>query len=57
VYDGNYKEAIDYFRKILNYKPSNIVAANNIATCHMYIIILLILYSFCNDVIKAIELL
>jgi hypothetical protein len=35
VFDGNYKEAIDSFRKILSIKPANIVAANNSATCQM----------------------
>jgi hypothetical protein len=35
VYDGNFKEAIDTFRKILNFKPANIVVANNCSTCQM----------------------
>jgi Flp pilus assembly protein TadD len=35
IYDGNYKEAIETFRKVLAIKPANIVAANNCATCQM----------------------
>ena len=33
VFDGNFTEAIESFRQVQNYKPANIVAANNIATC------------------------
>ena len=35
IYDGNFKDAIDTFRKILNFKPANIIVANNCATCQM----------------------
>ena len=35
IYDGNFKDAIDTFRKILVIKPSNIIVANNCATCQM----------------------
>lgn len=35
IFDGNYKDAIDNFRKILSIKPANVIAANNIATCQM----------------------
>ena len=35
IYDGNFKNAIETFRKILVIKPSNIIVANNCATCQM----------------------
>ena len=35
VFDGNFPEAIERFRQVQNFKPANIVAANNIATCQM----------------------
>ena len=35
IYDGNFKEAIETFRKILNFKPANILVANNCSTCQM----------------------
>jgi tetratricopeptide (TPR) repeat protein len=35
IYDGNFREAIDTFRKILSFKPANIVVANNCSTCQM----------------------
>lgn len=35
IYDGNFKEAIETFRKILNFKPANIIVANNCSTCQM----------------------
>ena len=33
VFDGNFVDAIEKFRLVHNFKPANIVAANNIATC------------------------
>ena len=36
IYDGNYKEAIETFRRVLTIKPANILASNNCATCQMY---------------------
>jgi hypothetical protein len=35
IYDGNFKDAIETFRKILNFKPANIIVANNCSTCQM----------------------
>ncbi len=32
IFDGNYKDAIDNFRKVLIIKPQNLVALNNAAT-------------------------
>lgn len=45
IFDGNYKDSIENFRKILAYKPMNLVAINNAATCQI----------FCNETQKAIE--
>eukprot|EP00347_Sterkiella_histriomuscorum_P001642 403371239 len=45
IYDGNYKDAIEQFRKILSYRPMNLVALNNSATCQI----------FCNETAKSIE--
>jgi len=47
IFDGNYTDAISFFRKVMTYVPSNIVAANNIATCQI----------FTNQVTKSIEVL
>lgn len=33
VFDGNYKDGIENFRKVLTLRPANIIAANNVATC------------------------
>lgn len=35
VYDGDYKGAIESFRKVLTIKPANMIAVNNSATCQM----------------------
>ena len=35
IFDGNFQDAIAKFREVQNYKPANIIAANNIATCQM----------------------
>lgn len=36
VYDGQYKEACEQFSKVLAYKPDNLVAENNMATCMVF---------------------
>ena len=36
IFDGNYKDAIENFRKILGYRPMNLVALNNAATCQIF---------------------
>lgn len=37
IFDANYDEAIKYFRQVLTIKPANIVAANNLATCKIFL--------------------
>ena len=36
VFDANYDEAIKYFRQVQTIRPANIVAANNLATCKIF---------------------
>jgi hypothetical protein len=36
VFDYNYKGATEAFRNVLLELPSNLVASNNIATCHIF---------------------
>ena len=48
IYDGNNEEAINIFRQIQTYKPANIVAANNLATCKIFL-------NKVNESIKIIE--
>ncbi len=54
IYDGNFKDAIETFRKILEIKPANIIASNNCATCQMYDKTYLT-YRFMNETLRAIE--
>lgn len=37
VFDANYEEAIKFFRQVQTIKPANIVAANNLATCKIFL--------------------
>ena len=37
VYDGDFKRAVTTFRQIQTYKPMNYVAANNLATCKVFL--------------------
>lgn len=36
IFDANYDEAIKYFRQVQRIRPMNIVAANNLATCKIF---------------------
>lgn len=36
IFDGKFQEACAKFREVQKYKPANIVAANNIATCQVF---------------------
>jgi len=36
IFDGNFKDAIENFKKINTFKPESLVAANNISTCHVF---------------------
>ena len=47
IFDGKFQEACDKLREVQKYKPANIVAANNIATCQV----------FCNQAGRAINIL
>ena len=47
IFDGKFEEACAKLRDVQKYKPANIVAANNIATCQV----------FCNQTGRAIDIL
>jgi len=47
VFDAQYDAAISSFRKVQTFRPANLIATNNIATCQI----------FCNQAGKAIDLL
>ena len=47
IYDGKFQEACAKLRDVQKYKPANLVAANNIATCQV----------FCNKTDRAIDIL
>ena len=47
IFDGKFQEACAKLREVQKYKPANIVAANNIATCQV----------FCNQAGRAINIL
>jgi len=47
IFEGKFQEACAKFRDVQKYKPANIVAANNIATCQI----------FCNQAGRAIDIL
>ena len=47
IFEANYEEAIEHFRKVQTMRPANIVAANNLATCKI----------FCNKVGESIQIL
>lgn len=36
IFDGNYEQAVQMFRQILTFKPGNFIAANNLATCKIF---------------------
>ena len=37
IFEANYEEAIKCFRQIQTHRPANIVAANNLATCKIFL--------------------
>ena len=37
IFEGKYEDAIQYFRQVQTIKPANIVAANNLATCKIFL--------------------
>ena len=37
IFDANYDSAIQFFRQVNTIKPANIVAANNLATCKIFL--------------------
>ena len=37
VFDGQFDQAINTFREVQTLKPANIVAANNLATCKIFL--------------------
>jgi len=45
IYDANYESAVKSFQLVNKIKPANLVAANNIATCQVFL----------NNTGKAIE--
>ena len=37
IFEGKYEDAIQLFRQVQTIKPANIVAANNLATCKIFL--------------------
>lgn len=37
IFEGKYEDAIQSFRQVQTIKPANIVAANNLATCKIFL--------------------
>ena len=37
IFEAQYEEAIKYFRQVQTFRPGNIVAANNLATCKIFL--------------------
>ena len=48
VFNGEYEKGFNYFRQIQTIKPGNIVAANNMSTCKIFL-------NKTNDSIKLLE--
>ena len=37
VFEGKYEQAIEQLRNLQTYRPANIVAANNLTTCKIFL--------------------
>lgn len=37
IYDENYAQAIEYFKKVIKQRPPSLIASNNMAVCSIFI--------------------